>query len=212
MAIEFSNAPTAAVAALDAGVARVAASSEVAKVQPDISRGAVAMKGRVGAGKPAATLSLPVQFPDIDELAAGTIKAEAPVRAWKHLLDRDGDGDVDADDATVAETVTMGADHKFSAISGGDFPKSLSQTVAQLRADPALSSRALAATSMQVNQIGLRAVWLQARDSGDDVIVPIAPVPDGVVAGRRYTRREITPLLQAALKKRLSMAGPGIDF
>lgn len=212
MAIEFSAPPPAAAEALATGVARVAASGEVAKVQPGISRGAVAMQGRIGAGKPAAALSLPVQFPDIAEIAAGKLNAAAPVGAWRHLLDHDGDGDVDADDATVAETVTMGGEHRFAAISGGDFPRSLSQTVAQLRTDPILSSRKLVATSMQVNQVGLRAVWLQAQDSGDDVIVPIAPAPDGLVAGRRYTRREIGPLLQAALKKREAMAGPGIDF
>lgn len=212
MAIEFSAPPAAAVAALESGVARVAAATEVAKLEPAISRGAVAMQKRAGAGKAVATLSLPVQFPNIAEVQAGKLNAKAPVGAWRHLIDNDGDGDVDADDATVAETVAMGSEHRFAAISGGAFPRSLAQTVAQLRADPALATRPLVATAMQVNQVGLRAVWLQAQDAGDDVIVPIAPVPDGLVAGRRYTRREIAPLLQAALRKREAMAGPGIDF
>jgi hypothetical protein len=207
MPITFQTPPAAAVSALARGAARVSAATQLQATRAPIVAGAARLLAQAQRGGDPPT-ALPVHFPSAADVAAGRLDAAAaPVRAWRHFVPTDG-----TRASAVAETLADGAEHRFASFTDGAFPAALSSTIQTLRGDRALARRDLSAAALQVNEIGLRAVWLQARDQGDDVIVPLAPTPDGVEAGRRYTRAELVPKLQAALAARQAQAGPNVEF
>lgn len=120
----------------------------------------------------------------LDDLLSGNGLGAARMTGWRYLL-----GD-EASAVSSAETiVTGGGEHRFARFNSGPFVASTVaalQTVADL---PQVQTETITPRLLTVLALNLMAIWLPG--STKDVLVPLAPAPQGVEAGRQYAPAEL---------------------
>lgn len=113
----------------------------------------------------------------------------AQMTGWRYLL-----GD-EATAVSSAETiVTGGGEHRFARFNSGPFVASTVTALETVADMPQVQTENVAPRLLTVPALNLMAIWVHG--SADDVLVPLAPAPQGVEAGRQYDPAELFAGLQ----------------
>jgi hypothetical protein len=150
-----------------------------------------------GGGPQEVEVSAPhaVYSPGVDELAQGRGLSGAEPIATEYLV-MDGDMAV----ATVEQHAGGGG----VASTEGPFAEATAQAIRGAEHDPALSDGDYELRSLRVPSLYLMAVWLKDLSGDGDVVIPLAPAPAPLVAGRTYHLTDLEPLLADMSRERLS--------
>lgn len=126
----------------------------------------------------------------LDDILSGRGLGAARLSGWRYFLS-DGSRIV-----STAETVaTSDGQQRFAQFNSGPFVGATVEALEAARSLPQVRDRDVEARVLRVPGLNLVALWL--RDGGDDVLIPLAPAPPDVDAGRRYTPRELFDALRA---------------
>lgn len=216
MPIEMPEMPAAVAQALATGLPRfaIAASPPAENVaaamvaRPSVTRGGRAIARSIEAALAeggAAGIGAPMVVMGLDELAAGKSPRQGPARLWVQFLPAVAGGQ-----RAMAEIDQQAG--RLTAVTEGAEVKALARRIDAL-AKPARRSGAAADTTAQelglisVPALHLTAVWLKARATGEDIVIPndgpIAPL----VPGRRYKLAEFQKITRAMAAERIGKTG-----
>jgi hypothetical protein len=136
----------------------------------------------------------------LDDLIAGRGLAAARSGGWRYLVAHQGNP------VASAATVTEPGGTRFSQLDYGPF---VHGTTLALRAAADLpESETEPARVVVVPALGFVAAWVESAD-GASVLVPAAPAPEGVTAGRAYPADELLAVL-AELAARVQSDEEGV--
>jgi hypothetical protein len=125
------------------------------------------------------------------------LEAARPV-GWRYLL---GDG---ADTSAAAlTTLTPEGEHKFASFNSGPYVGGTVEALAASREMPEVADDDLEVRLLTVPGLGLTALWLHGDTR--DLLVPIAPAPDGVETGRQHDARELLASLTDQARERVEI-------
>jgi hypothetical protein len=130
----------------------------------------------------------PVYLLGLDELRDGRGLDAARSIGWRYFVEAD---DL-AQPLALAETVALAdGSQTFAHLNYGPF---VAGTAAALSAAEQTTAMDAEIRLLHVPALYFVALWL-LQDSGDPVLVPVAPVPPAIVANRSYPARELLDLL-----------------
>lgn len=188
MSITIPAAPQEAVTALTAALPKLATSPTVSASSP---RAAAAATRFMTAGT---AISLPVFVLGLSDVRKGVMAARQV--GWRHLLPTgDPAGPVLADTA-----IRDSNQHVFAGVTESRFASDLENRLTLFREDPKVSGGSYDATVLQVPAMNVMAIWLQDTAHHDDLIVPLAPAPPSLTAGRQYSTSEFLDALRVAIQ------------
>jgi hypothetical protein len=136
------------------------------------------------------------------DVAGGGTLATARQTGWRHLLEA-GTGSV------LAETAQHGATHVFAAVNESPFAQDMQARLAALRQDQTVAAGSYQAALLQVPAMGVMALWLRGSGGSSDILVPLAPSPSPLVAGRHYGEGDFLAALRPAAQAKLHADAPG---
>ena len=92
----------------------------------------------------------------------------------------------------------------FSHTNEGSFVQSAAAALAELEAWPQVKSGKFALGLLRVPALHVLALWLRDEDhkDGGDLLVPLAPAPAPLVAGRQIGAKDFQTALQALARGR----------
>ena len=71
-------------------------------------------------------------------------------------------------------------------VSESPFAQDMQARLAALRQDQTVAAGSYQAALLQVPAMGVMALWLRGSGGSSDILVPLAPSPSPLVAGRHY--------------------------
>lgn len=188
MSLTIPAAPREAVTALTAALPELATSPAVSASSP---LAAAAVTRFMTAGT---AISLPVFVLGLSDVRKGVMAARQV--GWRHLLPTgDPAGPVLADTA-----IRDSNQHVFAGVTESRFASDLENRLTLFREDPKVSGGSYDATVLQVPAMNVMAIWLQDTAHHDDLIVPLAPAPPSLTAGRQYSTSEFLDALRVAIQ------------
>ncbi len=189
MSIRFAPEPQNGLTIVRAGLDRLAArQGPLGPAQPTIG---------------ASTIEPPHAVYDLraDEISNGGGLESAHLTAFRYLVKSAGS-------AVAAAEVSTDASGKASLLANvnyGPYVAASSQALDELSAPAAAPAGSYEARLLRFAAIYLVALWLKADPGGSDIVIPLAPAPGSIQAGRRYTAQEfldlITPLARTRTQK-----------
>ncbi len=186
MSLTIPAVPQEAVAALDTALPKLATSPAVAARLPR----AVAAATQFMTARSA--ISLPFYVLDLSDVRIGVMAAHQV--GWQHLLPTG-----DPAGPALAETAIRGSNqHVFVGVAESPFASDLEHRLSVLRADPTVSASSYNAALLEVPAMYVMAIWLQDTSHHDDLIVPLAPAPPPLTAGRNYSTSQFLDALRAS--------------
>ena len=135
----------------------------------------------------------------LEDLAGGAGLERARFIGWRFLVEAGADRvgiEVSADEADE--------DHEFTAIDRGPFVDGTDRAVRDLAASELARAASYEVAVITVPALYIHAIWLRARQGGDDLIVPIEPTHDALRAGRQYRAPDFLRRLRAPATERLA--------
>jgi hypothetical protein len=189
MPIQPSKPPASALEAVQAGTRAVLATGR---------SGTPALRA---ADASALTFDTPLQVFVLgaDDLAAGKGLAAARAVAWRYLI-RDGHGPI----ATVDAATPDGNTHRFSHINEGPFVGSTADAMASLGNLAEARDGVFDARLLEIPALHSTTLWLHTAAKHGDLLVPLAPAPPALRAGRSYPAAAFL----ATLEKEAAAIGP----
>jgi hypothetical protein len=115
----------------------------------------------------------------LDAILAGQGLAAAHLVLWTHVLPA-GLGQ----QAVVAETAA--ASGEFAQLTDGPHAAAMQPALDRLRADPAIVSAVFNLALLKVPALFVSAMWLQGTGGAADILIPLDPAPQPLVAGQHY--------------------------
>jgi hypothetical protein len=148
-----------------------------------------------------------VYDPALDALASGAALSRLEPGSWRCLIaDRGGAlaaAEVDLDGAGRVEGVVH--------LNHGPFVAGTAEAVRAAEADPRVAAHGFELRLLRVAAIHLVALWLRAETApGDDLLVPVAPAPRWLTAGRVDAAAGFLALV--AERSRLNLARPPLPL
>lgn len=203
MPLTLQTPPQESLAALAAALPRLAASPAIAAQMQLTSSGINRFVAQRAANPNAApSVSAPLFVLGLADIAGSGGLAAARQTGWRHLLDA-GTG------AVLAETALRGATHVFAAVNESPFAQDMQARLAMLNHDPAVSAGSYQAALLQVPAMGVMALWLRGSVGSSDILVPLAPSPSPLVAGRHYNEGDFLATLRPMAQAKLHADAPG---
>ncbi|HUA96701.1 MAG TPA: hypothetical protein VMA34_00075 [Terracidiphilus sp.] len=136
-----------------------------------------------------------------DEISNGGGLESAHLTAFRYLIKSAGA-------AVAAAEVSANIPGNASLLANvnyGPYVAASAQALDELSAPATMLVGSYEARLLRFSAIYLVALWLKADPGGSDVVVPLAPAPGSIQAGRRYTVPEfldaITPLARNRTQK-----------
>ena len=124
--------------------------------------------------------------------------ADAPMTAWRYLIEEAG--------ATVASAEVAvdgkGAVGEFDHVNEGPFVKATADAQRAAAKLPQVRDGNVEARVVRIPALYVMALWLKDLDGDDDVVIPMAPAPPFLEANRPYTEREFLKALAGPAKAR----------
>jgi hypothetical protein len=173
---------------------------------PDAARSAVhSMLGRlvegadhqVSALRSASLSSLSVSTPHrvamlrLDRIHAGmSLRSAAEKKGWRFLV-HDGDRVVAAANSSLSEK----GKHGFAHVSEGPFVAGTEQAIRKAESLEAVRNGRFEPILLSVPAVHLIALWLQNLDSDADLVMPIAPAPQGLRPSRAFAANDFVAVL-----------------
>jgi hypothetical protein len=182
MSLTIPTVPQEAVTALAAALPQLAERPAVAARLPR-AVAAITRFTTERTASPAAqpAISLPFYVLDFSDVPKGIMAARQV--GWRHLLSTgDPAGPVLADTA-----IRDSSQHVFAGLTESPFASGLEGRLAALREDPTVSAGSYSAALLQVSACYVMAIWLQDTTHHNDLVVPVAPAPPPLTAGRQYS-------------------------
>lgn len=203
MPLEIANPPAQSLESLSATLPRLAARSGIVGQAPLIAH-ALQMATQHPSALPVTpvspVLSSPVYVLGLDAVAARRGLSATRLAFWTHLLPSSGEEVISAD--VNADT------HEFSALTQGRHPKAFLQQVQSLQASSEVEGHSYQLALLRVPALHLHAVWLRDKEGANDVLIPIAPAPPDLQAGRRYSAADFEAALQREAQTVLAETDP----
>ena len=138
----------------------------------------------------------------LDDLRAGPDLARARLVGWRYL--------VQEGDRVIATAESTFADHGapvFSNFNEGPFVASTTAALSMAKDDSRISQGNYEQRLLHVPALYVMALWLHEPTGADDLLVPLAPTPRDVPAGRPLPARELINKL-AELAQRIPSEAP----
>jgi hypothetical protein len=127
----------------------------------------------------------------LDDLVRDAGLAAAQAVGWRYL--------VSEGDAVIASAETSRGDGQkdqvFAQYNQGPFAAATADVLATVRASDQVRDADVEARVLRIPALHFMAVWLLA--AGGDTLVPLAPAPPGIEAGRSYPVKELLATLAA---------------
>jgi hypothetical protein len=203
MPLTLQTPPQESIAALAAALPRLAASPAIAARMQLTSSGVNRFVAQRAANPNAApSVSAPLFVLGLADVAGGGTLATARQIGWRHLLEA-GTG------AVLAETALHGATHVFAAVNESPFAQDMQARLAALHQDQTVAAGSYQAALLQVPAMGVMALWLRGSAGSSDILVPLAPSPSPLVAGRHYGTADFLAALRPAAQANLHADAPG---
>lgn len=193
MSLTIPTVPQEAVTALAAALPQLANSPTVAAHLPRAAA-AITRFTTESTASPAAqpAISLPFYVLDFSDVAKGIIAARQV--GWRHFLPTG-----DPAGPVLADTAIRDSDqYVFAGLTESPFASDLEGRLAALRQDPTVSAGSYGAALLQVPALYVMAIWLQDAAHHDDLLVPVAPTPPSLAAGRQYSTSQFLDALRAS--------------
>lgn len=203
MAIEIAQPPAQSLQALSTVLPRLAGRVGTTRHAPLITRTlemATQHPSALEVAPIAPVLSSPVFVLGLDAIANRSALTASRQAYWTHLLPSEGNEVVAAD---------VNSDrNEFAALTQGPHPSAFLQEVRTLQASPAMQGHSYQLAQLRVPALHVTAVWLQDKEGKNDIIIPIAPTPPELIAGRSYSAGEFENALQERTKAILAETDP----
>lgn len=116
-----------------------------------------------------------------DDLAAGKGLAAARAVAWRYLI-RDAHGPIATVDAATADANA----HRFSHINEGPFVGATADAMASVPKLAEARDGEFDARLLEIPALHSTTLWLHTGAKNGDLLVPLAPAPPALHAGRPY--------------------------
>ena len=142
----------------------------------------------------------PVYNLGLQDIADGRGLQAAALTSWRFLLQQGGNTVAAMELAVDKQSGAM----SFAGVNAGPFVDStaaaLGPDLGQLTAEPG----DWAVRLLRIPALYLYAVWLADTAAGKDLLIPLAPAPDGIQAGRPYSWDELSEVLLPLARSRLA--------
>lgn len=194
MPIVTPQAPQASLEALRTALPALIGSAEARRAAPRFAERVLASPRALAAPD----LSFAVFTLGLADLAAGKDLDAAALSSWRHEFAREGE--------VVSAEVEARGPGRLSAINFVSPFGSVREALARAEhGEQTFAAGAWEASVLQISALGVRALWLKGRE---DVLIPLAPAPHGLVAGRRYNPRAFLDALRPAAEQVLAEDDP----
>ncbi|MGH3140044.1 MAG: hypothetical protein ACRDQE_09940 [Gaiellales bacterium] len=124
--------------------------------------------------------------------------ADAPLTAWRYLVEEAGATVASAEVGVDAKGAVRGLDH----VNEGPFVKATTAAQKAAAKLPQVRDGKVEARVIRIPALYIMALWLKDLEGDKDVIVPMAPAPAFLEANRPYTEREFLKALSGPAKAR----------
>jgi hypothetical protein len=124
--------------------------------------------------------------------------ADAPMTAWRYLVEEAGATVASAEVGVDAKGAVRGFDH----LNEGPFAKATAAAQEAAAKLPQVRDGKVEARVIRIPALYVMALWLKDLDGDDDVVVPMAPAPPFLEANRPYSEREFLKALAGPAKAR----------
>jgi hypothetical protein len=136
----------------------------------------------------------------LKDLTAGRGLQAAQQAGWRFLIH-------DAEKVVAAaETAATGADHVFAGFNEGPFVASTAEAIRSAQALPEVERERFELRLLRIPALYFTAVWIHNPAGTGDLLMPVAPAPDGIVPGRAVPA---APLLAQLATKAEAAAAVG---
>jgi hypothetical protein len=185
MSLTIPTVPPDAVTALTAALRQLATSRTVTARMPRAGAAIThSMTARTASPAAQPDVSLPWFVLDFSDVPEGL--AAARQVGWRHLLSTD-----DPAGPALADTAFRdSSQHAFAGLTESPFASDLESRLTALGQDPTVSAGSYSAALLQVPACFVMAIWLRDTAHHDDLVVPVAPAPPPLTAGRQYSTSE----------------------
>jgi len=200
MPIEPPEAPKPSIEALHAMLPALIGSAGVRQNAPHFAASLLASPQSLASPG----LSYPVYALGLSDVASGAGLRKAKLSAWRH--------EFASGDEVVSAEVSAGRRPQFSGLNVNSRFRSVQEELrsAAQGAGRDFAGRSYEARLLQISAMGVRALWLKAKSRSDtDVVIPLAPSPRQLTAGRRYPPEEFIAALKGAAETMLRDDAPG---
>jgi hypothetical protein len=134
----------------------------------------------------------------LSDLAKPGRLADAPMTAWRYLVEEAGATIASAEVGVDAKGAVRGLDH----VNEGPFVKATAAAQKAAAKLPQVRDGNVEARVIRIPALYVMALWLKDLDGDDDVVIPMAPAPPFLEANRPYSEREFLKALAGPAKAR----------
>jgi hypothetical protein len=134
----------------------------------------------------------------LDDLAKPGALANAPMTAWRYLVEEAGAAVASAEVGVDAKGAVRGLDH----VNEGPFVKATAAAQKAAAKLPQVRAGRVEARLVRIPALYVMALWLKDLDGDDDVVIPMAPAPPYLEANRPYTQQEFLKALAGPARER----------
>jgi len=188
MAIKFPEPPKASVAALNRTLRILALAPEAARVMPE--KFGIAFEGGAPPSLPHQVYSLGLT----DLLEGGGLK-DAQLVSWRYFVPSSS-----PDVASAEVNVDASGGHSFAQLNTGPFNESTLTAIASLTSDSRVAAKTYDMCLLRIPALYVTAIWLKSGQPKEDILVPVAPVIPGLVAGELYQAAEFEDRVRGAAR------------
>ncbi len=146
-----------------------------------------------------ATLPHAVYDLTLDRIAAGAGLEAAILTSYRHLV-------LGPEGVLGAAELRVGEDHETgqASVQFGPFAAGLATALRAAESLAEIAGASFEVAVLRVSAVHLVALWLKRDAGGDDLLVPLPPAPDGVVAGKPITAAALMEWLRPRAASRLA--------
>ena len=149
----------------------------------------------------------PVYEVALKDLASGKGLTKAKLVSWRYLLS-DGES---TSVAEVSEPKTKKQAPAFAMLNRGPFVGSLVETVEKATKSKALAKSSYELAVLHIPALYVLALWLRGSGkSAKNVVIPLAPAPASLTAGKSYSEDELVAALEPSAKAADTAGGPAL--
>jgi hypothetical protein len=148
----------------------------------------------------------PVYNVSLKDLADGKGLSTATLVSWRYLLS-------DGESTSVAEVSAPRSKkepHAFAMLNRGPFVGSLVETVDAATTNKAFASTKFEMAVLHVPALYALALWLRADKAAKNIVIPLAPAPAPLTAGKSYSEDEFVAALLPAAKAAVADGGAAL--
>jgi hypothetical protein len=189
--IEYAKPPPGAEKAAAAGVLDVHRSEAPGRARVRSLR-------EVGAGGRRLSAPHAVHNLRLTDLTKHGRLADAPMTAWRYLVEEDGAAVASAEVGVDRTGNVRGFDH----LNEGPFVQATAAAERAAAKLPQVRDGRVEARIVRIPALYVMALWLKDLDGDDDVVIPMAPAPQFLEANRPYTEREFLNALAGPARAR----------